>query len=94
MLKVVNRDTHSIKRFLFTNKGIVVPFSKQGVHPDLKIEMIVLAKCLKTLASKKYVEKIGNWQHAWYFVTEEGYKRLKEEVEMPDEEKKEEGNKY
>ncbi|ELA42176.1 uncharacterized protein VICG_00819 [Vittaforma corneae ATCC 50505] len=83
MLQVVNRDTYAIKRFLFQNKGIVVPFSKLGVHPVLKIEMAKLNKCLKTLVSKKYVEKIGNWQHAWYFVTEDGQKKLKEEVEKP-----------
>lgn len=90
MLQVVNRDIHAIKRFLFQNKGIVVPFSKLGVHPVLKIEMMKVNKCLKTLASKKYVEKIGNWQHAWYFVTEDGYKNLKEEVEKPNEGSKEE----
>lgn len=87
---VLNRDAYAIKRFLFSNKGIVVPFSKLGVHPELKLEMTTVHTYLKTLASKNYLQKIGNWQHAWFFVTEEGFKKLKEEVEKPEEDRKEE----
>jgi len=90
MLRVLNKTTHDVKRFLFLNKGIVMPFSKLGVHPQLNMEMERVHKCLKTLKSQNYIEKLGNWQHAWFFVTEEGYKMLKEEVGRPNEEKKEE----
>lgn len=82
---VLNRDAYAIKRFLHVNKGIVVPFSKIGVHQTLKIDMVLVHKYLKTLASKQYLTKIGNWQHAWYFVTEEGEKMLREQVGLPEE---------
>lgn len=82
---VLNRDAYAIKRFLHVNKGIVVPFSKLGVHQALKIDMVLVHKYLKTLASKQYLMKIGNWQHAWYFVTEEGEKMLREQVGLPEE---------
>ncbi|KAM0679922.1 hypothetical protein GINT2_001863 [Glugoides intestinalis] len=84
-MRVLNREQYAIKRFLFQNKGIVLPFSKLGVHPELKLELLVINSCIKTLVSANYLEKFGNWQHAWYFVTEEGYKRLKDEVEIPGE---------
>lgn len=88
MLRVLNKATYDIKRFLFVNKGIVMPFSKLGVHQQLNMENERVYKCLKTLVSQKYVEKVGNWQHAWFFVTEDGYKRLREEVEKPNDGKK------
>lgn len=84
-MHVLNRNAHAIKRFLHLNKGIVVPFSKLGVHQELKIEMILVHRYLKTLTSKNYLAKYGNWQHAWYFVTEEGDKKLREEVGLPSE---------
>ena len=84
-MHILNRDAHSIKRFLHLNKGIVVPFNKLGVHSELKIEMLLVHKYLKTLTSRNYVTKYGNWQHAWYFVTEEGDKKLREEVGLPSE---------
>lgn len=82
---VLNRDAYAIKRFLHINKGIVVPFSKTGVHQTLKIDMVLVHKYLKTLVSKQYLMKIGNWQHAWLFLTEMGEKALKEQVGLPEE---------
>lgn len=87
---VASKDTYTVKRFLHLNKGIVVPFSTQGTNEKLNINNYMLHKALKTLESKEYVSKIGNWQHAWYFVTEEGDKKLREEVGLPNEGREEE----
>ena len=87
---VSSADTYAIKRFLHRNKGLVVPFCKVGAHPILNINNYMVQKAMRTLASKKYVEKVGNWQHAWYFVTEDGEKLLKEEVGLPNESRDEE----
>lgn len=84
------KDTYAIKRFLHLNKGIVVPFTRQGCHPKLNINNYLVEKALKTLVSKEYLTKIGNWQHAWYFVTEEGDRKLREEVGLPNEGREEE----
>lgn len=84
------KETYAIKRFLHLNKGIVMPFSKLGVHEKLNINNYLIHKALRTLESKEYVEKIGNWQHAWYFVTEEGDRKLREEVALPNEGREEE----
>jgi predicted transcriptional regulator len=69
------------------NKGMVVPFSKRGVNDSLGIENGVVHSALKTLLSKGYLTKIGNWQHAWYYVTEDGDMILREEVGLPEEQK-------
>ncbi|KAI4292866.1 hypothetical protein PAPHI01_2140 [Pancytospora philotis] len=83
-------EMHCLKRFLNVHKGIVMPFSKLGEHPELRVRNELVHKALKTLESKKYVTKIGNWQHAWYFVTEEGDRMLREEVSLPTEERQDE----
>ncbi len=87
---VGTQNMYDIKRFLYKNKGMVIPFSKIGEHSVLKINNFLIHKALKTLHSKNYLEKIGNWQHAWYFLTEEGDKKLKEEVGLPNEKLEEE----
>lgn len=85
MVVILNKEMYTLKRFLHTNKGIVMPFSTRGVHEKLEISNDILHRALKKLAFEKYVEKHGNWQHAWYFVTEDGDKKLKEEVGLPNE---------
>lgn len=87
---VGSKDTYAIKRFLHLNKGIVIPFCKQGMHEKLNIDNYLVHKALKTLTSNEYLHKIGNWQHAWYFVTEEGDRKLREEVGLPNEGREEE----
>ena len=87
---VGSADTYTVKRFLHLNKGIVVPFCKQGTNEKLGVNTYLLHKALKTLESKEYISKIGNWQHAWYFVTEEGDKKLRDEVGLPNEGREEE----
>jgi len=87
---VSTKDMYTIKRFLHINKGVVAPFKKNTVNPIFGIENVYVLKALKTLVSTEYVMKIGNWQHGWYFVTEEGEKKLKEEVGLPDEKRQEE----
>ncbi|KAI5168744.1 hypothetical protein PAEPH01_0382 [Pancytospora epiphaga] len=82
---VGSKDMYTVKRFLLQNKGLVMPFSKQGVHDKLNIENVYVHKALRTLESKEYVSKVGNWQHAWYFVTEEGDRMLHDEVGLPNE---------
>lgn len=85
-----SKDMYAVKRFLNLNKGIVMPFSKQGTHEKLEISNYIVHKTLRTLMSKEYLYKIGNWQHAWYFVTEEGDRKLREEVGLPNEGRQEE----
>ncbi len=82
-MKVSNTQVYAFKRFLFTNKAIVIPMNERGIHPELKIDYLVLKALLKTYVSKGYIAKIGNWQHIWYPVTEEGEIKLKDEVELP-----------
>lgn len=87
---VLNKEMYALKRFLHLNKGIVVPFSRRGTHETLQISNDTIHRALRDLSFKEYVTKIGNWQHAWYFVTEEGDKKLKEEVSLPNEGRAEE----
>lgn len=84
-MKVSNADVYAFKRFLYQNKAIVVQMDSRGVHPELKIEYLVIRTLLKKYVSKGYLSQIGNWQHIWYPVTEEGESKLKEEVELPEE---------
>ncbi|ORD93973.1 hypothetical protein ECANGB1_1303 [Enterospora canceri] len=79
-----NSQMYAIKRFLYQNKGIVVPFGKQGMHPTLRMKNCVVHKGLRTLSSKAYLEKHAAWQHAWFLVTTEGYARLRDEVGLSD----------
>ncbi|KAI5149517.1 small subunit ribosomal protein S10e [Enteropsectra breve] len=83
-------DMLTIKRFLHLNAGIVVSFKKSIMNPDLNIKNEIVIKALKTLTSKQYLDKMGNWQHGWYFVTPEGRERLKKEVQLPNEKREEE----
>lgn len=82
---VKNREMFIVKRFLFQNKGICMPFNTLGEHKELGISNYLVTKALKTLTSKGYLEKTGVWQHAWYFVTVEGNKMLEAEVGLPEE---------
>ena len=81
---------YDVKRYLHRNKGIVVPFKPNDMNPVFSVTNYMVHKALRTLASKNYVEKIGNWQHAWYFVTEDGEKMLRTEVGLPNESREEE----
>lgn len=84
-MKVSNAEVYAFKRFLYKNKGIVVPMSTRGAHPKLQIPFLTIKTMLKTFVSKGILEKYGNWQHVWYFLTEEGEKLLKDTVELPEE---------
>lgn len=74
----------NIKRFLHLNKGLVLEFDKTKFHRGLGLSNEIIHSVLKTLSSLNYVKKYGNWRHAWYAVTEDGEKMLKEEVARPD----------
>ncbi|KAL6121171.1 hypothetical protein NUSPORA_01948 [Nucleospora cyclopteri] len=87
---VKNREMYKVKQFLLEKKGMVIPFKKLGIHPKLEITNYMVHKALRTLESKKYVTKYGAWQHAWFFVTPEGDKMLREEVGLPEEKREEE----
>lgn len=83
-MKVTNAEVYAFKRFLYQNKGIVVPMSTRGDHPKLLIPYIKIKAITKTFVSKGLLNKFGNWQHVWYFVSEEGEKHLKDTVELPE----------
>lgn len=82
---VKNREMYAVKRYLLKNKGMVMPFSKEGTHETLGISNFIVHKALRTLASKGYLEQHGAWQHVWFFVTEEGNENLNEEVGLDEE---------
>ncbi len=86
------REMYSVKRYLHKNGGLVMHFTDNGTHNELMLANTIIRKALKTLISKGYVEKKGAWRHAWYFVTDEGYGLLKNEVGLPDEVRKAEEN--
>lgn len=83
-MHVLNKDMNKVKTFLLKNRGIVVPFSTRGVHAKLELDIYMLHKALKTLCSTGYCEKVGAWQHAWYFVTNEGMDKLMNELGKED----------
>ncbi|OQS53809.1 hypothetical protein EHP00_1631 [Ecytonucleospora hepatopenaei] len=80
MVFVKNKEMYLIKKFLLENKGMVIGFSKLHTNDKVPLSNYIVHKALRTLTSKGYLEKHGAWQHAWYFVTEEGHSKLEEEV--------------
>ncbi|EPR59254.1 ribosomal protein RPS10 [Toxoplasma gondii TgCatPRC2] len=74
----------AIYEYLFKEGVIVV--QKNGKierHPEVPVPNLHVMMTLRSLQTKKFVEEKFNWQHNYYFLTNEGIEFLRTYLHLP-----------
>ncbi|OXB51164.1 UNVERIFIED_CONTAM: hypothetical protein H355_009251, partial [Colinus virginianus] len=62
---------------------VVQKNAKLERHPEIPVPNLHVMMTLRSLHTKKYTEEKFNWQHHYYFLTNEGIEYLREYLHLP-----------
>lgn len=81
---IPKKNRKQIYEYLFKEGVIVVQKNaKLERHPEIPVPNLHVMMTLRSLHTKKYTEEKFNWQHHYYFLTNEGIEYLRDYLHLP-----------
>jgi len=75
----------AILSYLFKEGILVVEknFQPTSKHPEIDVVNLYIIKLMMSLKSRAYVREQFNWNHYYFFLTNEGIEFLRDELHLP-----------
>eukprot|EP01128_Nolandella_sp_AFSM9_P008466 TRINITY_DN517_c0_g1_i1.p1 TRINITY_DN517_c0_g1~~TRINITY_DN517_c0_g1_i1.p1 ORF type:complete len:156 (+),score=54.50 TRINITY_DN517_c0_g1_i1:545-1012(+) len=83
---IPKKNRNEIFAYLF-KEGVLVAAKDvrpTAVHEDLNMPNLYVLKLLNSLKSKGFVREVFNWNHFYWFLTNEGIEYLREYLHLPE----------